>query len=152
MAGTDHGITVTIKTGSSHDSTWMVFKAVSDSELRHDLSQFFGIDVPAELTTHDLVVNLTAVAQGARTATDMLGAVAIPAGPVAKVEMTENPWAGLDASTGEPTAHPYQHVLDAISRAGDVKELQTVWAANQDAFADDIVTTAYKARGKALTA
>jgi hypothetical protein len=146
---TDHGITVTMKTSGSHDATWMVFKAISDSELRHDLSQFFGIDVPAELTTHELVVNLTAVVQGARTASAMLGAVAIPAGKTETIEKpTGNVWAGLD---DEEPAHPYQHVLDAISAASGVKELQAVWATNQAAFADETVTAAYKARGKALS-
>lgn len=154
MTATDHGITVTIKYGKSYDDTWAVFKAPSAESVRADIVAYFGIEYASvsELSLHELVQNVTGISHGTSTAATMLGAIAIPAQSTPPVE-TGNPWAGLDDDDNkqeETTDHPYQYVLDAIAAATDVKELQKVWASNQPAFKDDIVTTAYKARGKEL--
>lgn len=146
----DYGETLTVKYGSSHDSPWIVFKQPDELALREKVCAYFGIELNdvATLTMHELTLNVKAIATGSITASAMLGAVAIPAGQTNQVAApTGNVWAGLDE---EEPANPFQHVIDAFNAATDVKELQTVWAANQGAFSDDAVVAAYKARGKAL--
>jgi hypothetical protein len=154
----DHGLTVTFKHGKAYDDTWTVIKALSVSELRHDLLAYFDIDASAVegLTTFELVTNLTGVVHGSSNAATMLGAVAIPQVDRASLEQTDNPWAGLDdddtkEETYLSTESPFQHLFDAMNAATDVKELQKVWATNQAAFQNEELMTAYKARGKELS-
>jgi hypothetical protein len=161
-------VTVTIKYGKAYEETWAVFKG-SVRNVREMILEYFGIDftVVDELTTHELVVNVTNLAHGTGNAAAILGAVAIPASESAAkaVESTGgNPWAGLGdgpaeerlsdsaiAHRADVAASENQHIIDAFAKASDVKALQAVWAANQSAFTDPSVVEAYKARGKELS-
>lgn len=156
-------VTVTIKYGKAYEETWAVFRGTV-AEIREMILEYFGIEIQIveHLTTHELVVNVTNLAHGTGNAAAILGAVVIPAseGGVKAVQSeTGNPWAGLGEGTAEgavkatpaaSTVSAHQHVIDAFAKATDVKELQKVWAANQSAFSDEAVVTAYKARGKEL--
>lgn len=158
MTISDHGITVTIKYGKGYEESWAVFKGMDNASVRALILDFFGVSPSAvtELSTHELVVDLTRVAQGTASAASVLSAVAIPAGPTPTPAKTGgNPWAGLDDDTSQNTPpadeHPFATVLAAIAEAPDVPALQRVWAENQPAFKDETVTAAYKARGKELS-
>lgn len=156
MTATDHGITVTLKYDKGYDAPWAVFKAPSAEAVRADIISYFGLEYASvsELTLHELVVNVTNIAQGGITAATMLNAVAIPATSRAVEEQTDNPWAGLDDEEDEEKkqeANPLAYLFDAIAAATNVEELQRVWVKNQSAFTDEAVVAAYKARGKALS-
>ena len=163
----DDGVTVTIKYGKSYEETWAVFKG-SVEAIRRMVIDYFGVapEAVTELTTHELVVNMTNVAQGTGNAAALLGAVVIPASESGSKPVQSaggNPWADLDedpvterlsdsaiAHRADVAASQHQHVIDAFAKAADVKALQAVWAANQHAFSDSAVVEAYKARGKEL--
>lgn len=155
MSITDHGITVTVKYGKGYEESWAVFKGMGNAEVRTLILDYFGVEPNAvtELTTHELVVDLTRVAQGTASAASVLSAVAIPGGKTdPPPPASGNPWAGLDEEKpeAEAEAHPFQSVIDALKAATDIPALQRVWAENQPAFKDETVVAAYKARGKEL--
>lgn len=163
MSSNDHGITVTIKYGKAYDDTWAVFKGSNAQEVRMQLLEYFDIDwtTVGELSLHELVNDVTKVAHGTATATRVLDAVAIPDTRNGQTSApTENPWANLpDEFTPENVREeetikeekPFAHVYELFAQATDRKALQRVYVTNQDAFSDEGVIAAYKARGKELS-
>lgn len=153
----DHGITVTIKYGKGYEVPWAVFKSASVETIRADIISYFGLDhqAVAELTLNELVSNVSQVAQGIGNAAATLGAVVIPRTSPGPTTTSEgNPWAGIgddESKHQEWPAHPHQALIDSFALAAGVKDLQAIWFKNQDAFTDEAVQAAYKARGKELS-
>lgn len=150
MSITDHGITVTIKYGKAYDDSWAVFKGPNTTDVRFQILEYFGVsdDDTIHLTLHELVTDVTKVAQGTATAARVLDAVAINPNPR---ETNIHPWAGLkEELAAEAAVHPHQRVLDLIGQQTSIDDLRAVYAKNQAAFADEEVMDAYKARGKEL--
>jgi len=157
---------LTVKYGKGYEAPWAVFHG-QPNEVREDIATWFGIEPSAvvELTGSELAINVSQLAQGKGNAASVLGAVVINSAPgvqVAAPASGVDVWAGLDNGTvtagteewpldSEERDHPFATVINEIAKAGDTKELQRVWAANQPAFKDETVMTAYKARGKELT-
>lgn len=152
-------VVATAKYGKGYDAPWIVFHGTRE-EVRADVDWWFGPESVNDsgLTASESLVNASQLALGVGNAAS-LGAVVIPkVAATPKAEQTEgNPWAGLGDEPSESPAeavvgaHPYQGVLDAFGLAQDTTALQLVWSKNQDAFTNEDVINAYKARGKELS-
>lgn len=144
--------TVTIKYGKGYDDSWAVFKG-SSGQIRDQIVDYFGYNVEEvkALTLHELVLNATASAHGTRTFQDQLGAAVAGSG---EDPAKESSWSHPQSEQKEEDGNAY--LLSEIAACASVADLQTLWAKNQDAFNEDgnagPLMTAWKARGKALTA
>ncbi|WP_367135761.1 hypothetical protein [Saccharothrix sp. HUAS TT1] len=160
------GLSVTIKYDKGHDATWAVFTGTPES-IRQDIASYFGVASAtlADLSLHEIVVNMTQIAHGVTTAATLLGATVIPTQGQTPVSAPPKPgqdvwadagntastppWQDLPAAPAAPERNP---LLDQIAAAPTIPDLQRLWAENQAAFADGALMDAYKARGRALKA
>ncbi|MFI7315493.1 hypothetical protein [Streptomyces venezuelae] len=154
MSDTQRCVTVTIKAGPGGDDWWAAFRGAS-YEVYDDVATFFGFERESvtTLNLHELVTEATKTAQGVSTLVRDLGATVVPsAQPAAS---GEDPWAAAQASPAQPPARDQgtaASLLEQINACTSTDELKRLWATNQDAFADQAVMDAWKARGRALKA
>jgi hypothetical protein len=159
-------VKITIKYGKTYEDTWAVFEGGAP-EVRAEILEYFGMDPETQrgLSLSSVVVNATQIAHGKALIATSLGATVVeetttdepakPAGdPWAAASAKQSPsaWSG-SASVAEPKAEdPNAYILGEIAKKTTVAELKKLWAENQSFFADPAVMTAYKAKGKALSA
>ncbi|MCX2949953.1 hypothetical protein [Lentzea sp. NEAU-D7] len=170
------GITVTIKGKGDKADPWAVFYG-SPTEIRDDLTAFFGLDsyTTEQRTLHELVQLAAKIASGAPMPAGMQASSSsdseaeaearamkllkdeLGAKPVAEGTTAEDVWANASSSPSEPpwptddkpAVNPMLAQIDACTSVDALKKL---WAANQAAFADGSLMDAYKAKGRALKA
>lgn len=57
---------------------------------------------------------------------------------------------GADDGSQDAVPHPYQELINQLTSASSIDGLKDLWAKNRDAFKNDTVLAAYKARGAEL--
>ncbi|MER6231723.1 hypothetical protein ABT169_21610 [Streptomyces sp. NPDC001616] len=157
---------ITIKYGKSYEDTWAVFEGTT-TELRAEIIDYFGMDAETQrgLSLSSIVVNATQVAHGKGLIATSLGATVIeetttdePAKPAgdpwaaASAKQSSSAWSGSASGAEAKAEDPNAYILGEIEKKTTVQELKKLWAENQSFFADPAVMTAYKAKGKALSA
>lgn len=150
--------TLTIKYGKGYEASWAVFRGDTAANIRQQVIDYFGIaaDQVANLSLHELALNVTKVAQGTSNMSTILGATAI--GSADGSLYTGPPHPADSQPATPPAAAPAQETVDpllglktAIEAASSVPDLQRVWAENQAAFNEhSVLMDLYKAKGKAL--
>lgn len=164
--------TVTIKYGKEFDKTWAVFKG-GNEQVRSRIVDYFGLTDDGSQTLHEVVVEATKVAQGAIRPAPVKTTVKRDKAPETTDEAVENvkdqlggevikdsadPWAGVEQGgtksepePEQPAGEDYSDLIEQLRNAADVKVLKKLYVTNKDAFTDEEVVAAYKARGKALS-
>jgi hypothetical protein len=149
---------VTIKYDKGHDSTWAVFRGETVLVLRDQIVEFFNIDkeFAASLTLHELTQNATQQAHGVATAVRGLGGTVVPAQRTAtktdEAQTGGDAWAQAEAGAAKEGEDPLAFYYAGVEAATSRPELKKFWAENQQAFEDEALMAAYKAKGKALPA
>ena len=133
---------VTIKAGKGYDDSWFTFRGKPE-DIKADIIAFFGLDSASvsSLTAHEVAVNARKIAQGLGAVGVKLGGEVVAAGKAEEV---------LPSTTPEDKADAPNPLLAQIEACKSTDELKRLWAENQAAFADQTITAAWKARGKAL--
>lgn len=154
---TGRGICVTIKYGKGYEETWAVFRGLAE-EIRSDLETFFGLDreVTAEYTLSELVVHATSIAHAKGNVAGKLGGTILKganqSAPEEPKQDGTDPWADSSEQPAQQAQDdPNKAILDTIAGCQSVAALQTLWAENQAAFADESVMAAWKTRGRELS-
>ncbi|MEU0739274.1 hypothetical protein [Streptomyces sp. NPDC006134] len=152
MSDIHRSVTVTVKSGKNHDDWWAVFRGTS-YEVYEDVATFFGFERESvtNLSLHELVNEASKTAQGVATFVRELGATIVPSPKPAAP--SEDPWAAAQAAPAPSHEQgPASALLEQIAACQTTDELKKLWATNQQAFADQAVMDAWKARGRALKA
>lgn len=139
----DSGIGVTIKTGKGFEDTWFTFRG-NNAKVREDIAAFFGMESASvsELTTYDIAVNATRIAQGVGAVSAKLGATVVSSKPASEPAPAPAP-----AKQEEKSENP---ILVLIEQATTVDDLRRIWAGNQEAFKDADLMAKWKAKGSSL--
>lgn len=156
-------VTVTIKYGKGYEETWAVFRGTVQ-EVREMVIDYFGItpDAITELSTHELVINVTNLAHGTGNVAAMLGGTVIAAPVTAAPAITGgNPWEGLeenhtDSNAMDPILPPQEKpnawLYPMIADSTTVDELRRLYATHSTILESDAdVKAAWSARGKELS-
>lgn len=143
---------VTIKYGKGYEESWAVFGGTPQA-VRENICAYFNIECAsvADLSLHELVVQVTKVAHGTSLIANQLGGTPIPdKGAQAPAQETAQAATSAPSAAPEPEADP-NPLLARIEAQESVQTLQRLWAENQQAFAADAdLMAAYKAKGRAL--
>ncbi|MFJ8583572.1 hypothetical protein ACIRD2_02790 [Streptomyces sp. NPDC093595] len=150
MSDTQRSVTVTIKSGPERDDWAAAFKGAA-YEVYDDVATFFGFERESvtTLSLHELVSEASKTAQGVATVVRDLGATVVPSAQPAAPG--EDPWAAAQTAPAREQGSAAS-LLEQINACATTDDLKRLWARNQDAFADQAVMDAWKARGRALKA
>lgn len=152
------GISATIKFPESArykaDNPWMVFHG-SPASVREDIIEAFGLGEEAQaMTLPELVQEAQTIVTGMANAASGLGGRVLSEGS-GKGSAWGQAQSGQRAEKApEESAEEIEvkRLLAEVETVTSVADLQQLWARNQEAFRNDGLMAAYKAKGKALSA
>lgn len=146
------GVSLTIKHSGAKDATWINFAGFVE-EVRDDIAAWFGIDreTLTGLTPHELSLTATSLAHGTGAVRAVLGGTPIAQkAEAAKVDGDDPFDIAKNGGSPGPVEPAISPLFGRIEKCQSVDELKELWAENQEAFSDEEIMAAWKARGKAL--
>lgn len=159
------GISVTIKGdepgGKYNDAkrpgTWIVFHG-SPARVKEQIIEVFALGAEAaERPLYDVVNEATDLFKATATVSDKLGGRVLNDG---KSSGSGDAWDRAKSGDSSETKAPekseaeveVERLTAEVAKVTTVEDLQQLWARNQEAFKDEALMAAYKAKGKALSA
>lgn len=156
----DGGISVTIKGdepgGKFNDAkkpgTWIVFHG-SPARVKEQIIEVFALTEGLDRPLFDIVNEATELFKASANVTSGLGGKVLNPG-------TSGPaWQEAQSSPAEPAAPEksaeeltIERLTAEVAAVTSVADLQQLWARNQEAFKNESLMEAYRAKGKALSA
>lgn len=137
------------------DNPWITFRGTPES-IRESIVAVMGwtAEDTNDLTLAALVYNAQRDVTAIGSAGNGLGGRVISEG-----KASGPAWEEAKSSPAEPAAPEksaeelaVERLTAEVAKVADVAELQQLWARNQEAFKNEGLMAAYKARGKALSA
>ena len=153
----ERGLSVTIKFPESArykaDNPWMVFHG-SPATIREDIIDAFNLgDEAKELALHELVQEAQSIVTGMGNAASGLGGRVLSPGSGSAWSQAQSGQRAEKAPEKSPEEIEVERLTAAVEAVTTVADLQQLWARNQAPFAaNEALMTAYKAKGKALSA
>lgn len=152
-------INVSIKTPESArykgDNPWFTFEGSSAATVKAMIVDAFDLKDTGELSLSDVVMEAQTIASGLSAAKSGLGGRVIGEGKSSGSAFEQaRQGAGSAPANDGPSEEEVElaRLTAAVEAATTVAELQDLWARNQAAFKNDDLMTAYKAKGKLLSA
>lgn len=157
----------TLKAGKGYESMWLTPKG-SPAEIKSWLMEAFGLEESSVqgMTTFEVAQFCEDIMQGRRNIAAILGGTQLTEAQAKAAQAQqsgstgESAWDRVDGEAGgeqrvaasEPEGPAYGWLIEALESAATTNDLKRLYAENKDAFKDETVIAAYKARGKALAA